>query len=271
MSNPNSFLALSVRPSSTAVEEPSIHVAIQDFQDMPGITFRSGMTSIREIQNPPTHQHTSPETSPCRVTALSRDTMCSSTINSRPCNTVTTNVLSGGIPSTLPPPKVTSSTHYHTVVCNSATCLGDRLITTPCSTPQGATSPALKFLPLHQETSRPQQHNQAPWEHTPPSSSQLVSREELHSAFADAYHNIQDMLTKLYTQRQGEIAMPLDAQHTYETPRRNKTNRPSRQCGSPSSKERSPTPPSSPEKFHYDPTASGKDATKPHQGLGSQV
>ena len=41
-----------------------------------------------------THQHASPEISPCRVTALLRDTVCSSVINSRPSNTVTTNVLS---------------------------------------------------------------------------------------------------------------------------------------------------------------------------------
>ena len=97
MSNPKSFLALPVRPSSTAVEEPSIHVAFQDFQDMPGTTSRSGRTSTTEVQDPPTHHNTSPETSPCRVTALSRDTICSSTINSRPSSTVTTSVLSGGI------------------------------------------------------------------------------------------------------------------------------------------------------------------------------
>ena len=202
---------------------------------MPGTISRSGRTSTTEVQNPPTHRNTSPEISPCRVTALSRDTICSSVLYSRPSSTVTTSVLSGGISSTLPPPATTSSTHYHAVVCNSATCLGDRVITTPS--------------PTRQETSRSQQHNQAPREHSPSSSSQPVSREELHSAFADAYHNIQDMLTKLYTQRQGEIAMPLDAQHTYEAPRRNTTNRPSCQCGSPSSRERSPTPPSSPENF----------------------
>ena len=131
MSNPISFLALPVCPSSTAVEEPSNHAAFQDFQDMPGTISRSGRTSTTEVQNPPTHRNTSPEISPCRVTALSRDTICSSTIYSRPSSTVTTSVLSGGISSTLPPPAITSSTHYHAVVCNSATCLGDRVITTP--------------------------------------------------------------------------------------------------------------------------------------------
>ena len=247
MSNPISSLALPVCPTSTAVEEPSNHVAFQNYQDMPGTTSRSGMTSTTEVKNPPTHHNTLPETSPCRVTALSRDTICSSTTNSRPSCTVTTSVLSGGISSTLPPSAITSSTHYHTVVCNSTTCLGDRVITTPSSTPQGATSPAFKFSPPHHETSRPQQYNQAPREHSPSSSSQPVSREELHSAFADAYHEIQDMVTKFYTQRQGEMATPQDAQHSYNKPRRN-TNCPPCQCYTPSSRERSPTPPSSPEK-----------------------
>ena len=163
---------------------------------MPGISSRSGMASVTEARNPATHHDTS---SSVRVTASLRDTVCSSTINSRPCNTVTTNVLSGGIPSTFPPPKISSSTHYHAVVCNSATCLGDRVITTPFLTPQGATPHVLNLSPPHQATSRPQQINQAPREHTPPSSAQLVSREELHSAIANMSHNMQDMLTKLHT------------------------------------------------------------------------
>ena len=53
MSNLNSFLALPVRPSSTAVGELSSHFAFQNFQDMPGATSRSGMTSVTEAQNPP--------------------------------------------------------------------------------------------------------------------------------------------------------------------------------------------------------------------------
>merc|ERR1712240_707977 len=48
------------------------------------------------------------------------------------------------------------------------------------------------------------------------------------------------------THTKEEMAMPQDAQHTYNKPRRNK-NRPPCQCNSPSSRERSPTPPSSPE------------------------
>ena len=48
MSNLNSFLAVPVRPSSTAVEKPSSHFVFQNFQDMPGATSRSGMTSITE-------------------------------------------------------------------------------------------------------------------------------------------------------------------------------------------------------------------------------
>ena len=155
MSNPNFLLASLNCPSSTAVEEPSDHVFLQDFQekqDMPGVSSLSGMTSVTEARNPPTHHDTS---SRIRVTALLRDTVCSSTINSRPCNTVTTNVLSGGIPSTLPPPTISSSTHYHAVVCNSATCLGDRVITTPCPTPQGATSDVFDLSPPHQSTSCP--------------------------------------------------------------------------------------------------------------------
>merc|ERR1711873_21271 len=86
-----------------------------------------------------THQTASPGISPCRVTALLQDTVCSSVTNSRPSNTVTTNVLSGGISSTLSPPDINSSAHYHAVVCNSATCLDDPVTTTTCLTPQGAT------------------------------------------------------------------------------------------------------------------------------------
>ena len=43
--------------------------------------------------------------------------------------------------------------------------------------------------------------------------------------------------------------MPLNAQHTNHTPRRNEMNRPTCQCGSSSPRERSPTPPSSPSNF----------------------
>ena len=218
MSNPNSLLASLDCPSSTAVEEP-------------------------------THHKTSPETSPCRVTALTRDTVCSSTINSHPSNTVTTRVLSGGISSILPPSATTSSTHYHTVVCNSATCLGDRVITTPGSMLQDATPNVISLSPPHPTASSPQQPNQAPREHTQPPSANLLSREELDSAMASIFHNMQDMLTNFYTQIKEERAMPLNAQHTNHTPRRNETNRPPCQCGSSSPRERSPTPPSSPRNF----------------------
>ena len=85
-------------------------------------------------QTTSTHQNTSPGIWSTN-TVLLQDTVCPSLTNSRPSNTVTTDVLSGGISSTLTPPKISSSTHYHAVVCNSATCLGDRVITTPHSTP----------------------------------------------------------------------------------------------------------------------------------------
>ena len=186
MSNPNSFLALPVRPSSTAVEEPSSHFAFQNFQDMPGATSRSGMTSITEVQNPPTHRNTSSETSPCRVSALSRDTVCSSTINSRSSTTATTNILTRGLSSILPPPATTSSIHYHAVVCSSATCLGDRVITTPGSFLQDATQNAIGLSPPHQTASRPHQYLQEPREHTQPPFAHLASREELNSAIANA-------------------------------------------------------------------------------------
>ena len=150
MSNPIPFLALPVCPTSTAVEEFSSHFALQNFQDMPEATSCSGMTSVTEVQNPPTHHNTLSETSPCRVPAFSRDTVCSSTTNSRPSTTATTNILTGGISSTLPPPPITSSTHYHAVVCNSATCLGDRVITTPSSTLQDATPHVFSLSPPHQ-------------------------------------------------------------------------------------------------------------------------
>ena len=213
---------------------------------MPGVSSLSGMTSVTEARNPPTHHDTS---SSIRVTALLRDTVCSSTINSRPCNTVTTNVLSGGIPSTLPPPKISSSTHYHAVVCNSATCLGDRVITTPCPTPQGVTSDVFDLSPPHQSTSCPKQYNQAPREDTSPSSAQLASREDLNSAIASVSLHMQDMLTNLHTQIKEEMARPLNAQHTHthNTPRRNKTSRPTCQCGSSPPRELSPTPSVAPE------------------------
>merc|ERR1711873_158963 len=161
------------------------------------------------------------------------------TINSRPGSTVTTNVLSGGISSTLPPPPITSSTHYHAVVCNSATCLGDRVITTPSATPH-----ASSLSPPHQMASRPEQVNQAPREHTQPPSAHLASWEELNSAIANVLHNVQDMLTNMRNHTKEETATPQDAQHTYHQPRRN--NYPPCQCHPPSSRERSPTPPSSP-------------------------
>ena len=170
--------------------------------------------------------------------------MCSSTIYSRPSNTVTTSVLSGGISSTLPPPTTTSSTHYHAVVCNSATCLGDRVITTPCPTPQGVTSDVFKLLPP-QETSCPQQVNPVPREHSPPSA-QTVSREELHSTIANVSLNMQNMLTKFHNQIKEETATSFLTQHTYNTPRRNRTRRPSCQSCSPQ-REQSPTPSVAPE------------------------
>ena len=54
-------------------------------------------------QNPPIHQTASPGISPCRVTTLLRDTVCTSVTSSRPSRLTTTDVLSGGIPSTLSP------------------------------------------------------------------------------------------------------------------------------------------------------------------------
>ena len=109
-------------------------------------------------------------------------------------------------------PTISPSTHYHAVVCNSATCFGDRVITTPCPTPQGVTPHVLNLSPPHQATSRPQQHNQAPREHTPPSSAKLVSWEELHSAIANMFHNMQDMFTKFHIQSKDEIAIPMGVQ-----------------------------------------------------------
>ena len=212
---------------------------------MPGTTSRSGRTSITEVQDPPTHHNTSPEISPCRVTALSRDTICSSTIYSRPSSTVTTSVLSGGISSTLPPPAITSSTHYHAVVCNSATCLGDRVITTPSPTSQDITPHASSLSPPRQMASRPEQGNQAPREHTQPPPAQLVSREELHSALANMFHNLQNMFTSLLSQNKEETAMPSNAQH----PNMSRHNQPSClscQCDS-LPKEQSPTSSAAPE------------------------
>ena len=286
MSNPIPFLALPVCPTSTAVEEFSSHFALQNFQDMPGATSCSGMTSVTEVQNPPTHHNTLSETSPFRVPALSRDTVCSSTTNSCPSTTATTNILTGGISSTLPPPATTSSFHYHAVVCSSATCLGDRVITTPGPILQHATQNTIslsplskKLLPLVQTAvrpqqchqvprepiqppfahlasreepntaPRPQQRHQEPREHTQPPVAHLVSREELNLAIANALQNVEEMLRNLRAPIKEETATPQDAQHNYGTPRRNTTYRPSCQCGSPSSRERSPTPPSSPESF----------------------
>ena len=57
MSNPNSLLALPVCHSSTAVEEPSNHVSLQDVhecQDPPGVSSLNGLNSNTEVQDPPT-------------------------------------------------------------------------------------------------------------------------------------------------------------------------------------------------------------------------
>ena len=81
----------------------------------------------------PTNQNTSPGIW-SNNTALLQNTACSSISNSCPTNTNTTNVLSGGISSTITPPKNNSSPHYHAVVCNSTTCMVDRMITSSCST-----------------------------------------------------------------------------------------------------------------------------------------
>ena len=98
----------------------------------------------------------------------------------------------------------------------------------------------------HQVTLRPRQHNQAPREHTPPSSAHPVSREELHSAIANMYHNIQDMFTKLLNQRKEETTMPVDVRNTNNTSRRNRTRSSSCQSCSPP-REQSPTPSVAPE------------------------
>merc|ERR1711873_311390 len=102
------------------------------------------------------------------ASALSRDTVCSCTINSRPSTTATTNILTRGISSILPPPATTSSIHYHAVVCSSSTCLGDRVITTPGSFLQDATQNAIGLSPPHQRASRPHQYHQEPRENTQP-------------------------------------------------------------------------------------------------------
>merc|ERR1712240_80217 len=68
-------------------------------------------------------------------------------------------------------------------------------------------------------------------------------------ALANVLQNVEEMLTNLHAPTKEETATPHDAQHTYRTPKRNTTKRPSCQCGSPPLRERSPTPPSSPESF----------------------
>ena len=67
-------------------------------------------------------------------TALLQDRVCSSSTNQCPTNTDTTNVLSGGISSTIAPSKHNLMPHYHAVVSNSPTCMNGRMITTPCAT-----------------------------------------------------------------------------------------------------------------------------------------
>lgn len=65
------------------------------------------------------------------IQSFKKNTVCSSISNSCPFNTNTTNVLSGGISSTIEPSNKNPTFHYHTVVCNSDTCIVYRLITTP--------------------------------------------------------------------------------------------------------------------------------------------
>merc|ERR1712240_869067 len=140
----------------------------------------------------------------------------------------------------------TSSTHYHAVVCNSATCLGDRVITTPSPTPQDIAPHASSLSPPRQMASRLEQGNQASREHTQPPPAQLVSREELHSALASMFHNLQDMFTSLLSQNKEETAIPSNAQHTNNMSRHNQPSCLSCQCDS-LPKEQSPTSSAAPE------------------------
>ena len=102
-------------------------------------------------------------------------------------------------------------------------------------------------LPPHQAASRSQQLNQVPREYPHPPSAQLVSREELNSALASMFHQMQNMLTTFHTQIKEEITMPSSAQHTNNTSRQNRTSQPSCQCGSSPLRDQSPTPPTAPE------------------------
>ena len=83
------------------------------------------------IETTPTNQNTPPGIW-SNDTVLLQNIVCSSISNSCPSNTHTTNVLSGGISSTITPPKNNLSPHYHAVVCNSATCMLDNMITSSC-------------------------------------------------------------------------------------------------------------------------------------------
>merc|ERR1711873_181614 len=94
--------------------------------------------------------------------------------------------------------------------------------------------------------SRLEQGNQAPRELTQPPPTQLVSREELHSALASMFHNLQDMFTSLLSQNKEETAMPSNAQHTNNTSRHNQPSCLSCRCDS-LPKEQSPTASAAPE------------------------
>ena len=191
-------------------------------------------------------------------TVLLQNTVCSSISNSCPSNTNTTNVLSGGISSNIMPLRASSSPHYHTVVCNSATCMVDRMITSSCSTSKGQIPYVVKPSPSHL-TMSPQQHNQVPREYVHPPSARLVSQEELNSAITNMFQNMQDMFTRFHAQTREEIAMlrstelrhqpdlrhpPTllqDAQHTNYSLGGNRASRPLCRSGSPSPREQSPT------------------------------
>ena len=104
------------------------------------------------------------------------------------------------------PPRTNSSPHYHAVVCNSATCVVDRMITSSCPTSRDQNSYMVKPSPT-QLTTGPNHHNQLPREHIQPPSAQLVSKEELNSAISNMFQNMQDMFTRFHAQTKEEIAM----------------------------------------------------------------
>lgn len=61
--------------------------------------------------------------------------------------TQTTNSVSGGIPAYIIPQRIATTSHYHTFICNNATCTSNSIVTIAHTPPQNITQTNTPFVP----------------------------------------------------------------------------------------------------------------------------